>query len=997
MRHDKRIIIAAALLLWLLLCLPAAADILDDSYMTGYLSGAPNYTLMPETDYVVGSMSAAQSTLSSFISQCKSNASGKLEEYISGIRQHNIEVNGPDCKLEVTYGKPEIHVDVPQFGISGEPADDVTFTGRQLTTGGVTATYDIHVSATVSYELKNWSGGPFSDGNTWIPQDFVFFQEKTIARITIYAADRYADVVVSWDYPGETRDLEELGAQYSGFRDALNISQSYNFEVGLSQNMLKEGAFNPFNTHSTRPRTQDVVYFFYSGRGDAGGMRFTNGWQEEYVPFSAFAQQAARIPCHLVLVLDVIADHTLTNADLSAFSSACADIAAAGSHVCVLGCISDINRSQSAPHFHTMTQVYSNILLQEPFKHSFLLFGLADALNDYTVDRFSMLDLRSRAGSWMQSVKGENSDFSYLLTVRGPQSEQTKPVFYPYGYITQPLTAPAPETLVIDSAEAQVRTLYGRDVYWISPESGRQSLLTHISINVLPENAFCRCYTCEIVDSPADFPIDRFPAGAAELDTDSGLLWFEPLEPGLVTVRVRSVGNPELYQDVLFAICSAPEQLDASPFFTVLDHDSEEELVIGRTPKASWPGVSFEPLRGNVRVSQEDSDRGIAYFVGNPSPDEWGVLDVIRVTSELDENVQTHVPVLMFTGASDAYALMKGEDCILIKSADRQRQALEIGLMDGNIDLVEIGADGTPSVTRLQANNTKTGLIRYYRDSDGHLNIRVEGVGLTARGTASAGFTVIDKNACSKLTGLVYVSLAGPVRRVESGAFSGCSALQYALIPDNVLSIRSNAFPAGIEIAGDAGSAAEAYAQGTGQTFRTVSVSMPSGDTVPADTLYVPVIDISPAWLDEFGVEWQSSDENVLAVCADGTIRAKRAGTAVLTATVAGQYTASCTVSVYDAQKLRLPRDTERIEADAFRASGIVCAVLNENCAEIGEYAFAGCADLAAVVFPDGVNPQIAATAFEGCARVTFLCAPGSAAAEFADAHGIPYAGWEER
>ena len=76
MRHHKRIIIAAALFLWLLLCLPAAADILDDSYMTGYVSGAPNYTLMPETNYTVASMSAAQSTLSSFISQCQSNAAG---------------------------------------------------------------------------------------------------------------------------------------------------------------------------------------------------------------------------------------------------------------------------------------------------------------------------------------------------------------------------------------------------------------------------------------------------------------------------------------------------------------------------------------------------------------------------------------------------------------------------------------------------------------------------------------------------------------------------------------------------------------------------------------------------------------------------------------------------------------------------------------------------------------------------------------------------------
>ena len=88
-------------------------------------------------------------------------------------------------------------------------------------------------------------------------------------------------------------------------------------------------------------------------------------------------------------------------------------------------------------------------------------------------------------------------------------------------------------------------------------------------------------------------------------------------------------------------------------------------------------------------------------------------------------------------------------------------------------------------------------------------------------------------------------------------------------------------------------------------------------------------------------------------------------------------------------------RDTERIEADAFRMSGIIYAVLNENCAEIGEYTFAGCADLAAVVFPDGVNPQIADTAFEGCTRVTFLCAPGSSAVGFADAHGIPYAEWE--
>ncbi len=240
---------------------------------------------------------------------------------------------------------------------------------------------------------------------------------------------------------------------------------------------------------------------------------------------------------------------------------------------------------------------------------------------------------------------------------------------------------------------------------------------------------------------------------------------------------------------------------------------------------------------------------------------------------------------------------------------------------------------------------------------------------------------------------MVYAGLGRPLRVIRSDAFAGNTSLKYMMIPSNVEEIGENALPSGVEIAGDAGSCAESYAASAGLDFTAVSVTMPESAEALAGAMFIPQIEITPAWLPMLGVQWTSSDEAVLTIRGDGRCMALREGTATLTALVGGEYPASCTVTVRSPEKTVLPESTEVIEDEAFRHSGAVFVVLSGRCAAFGEYAFADCEQLAAVEFPGSVadSVRIPENAFSNSPNVTFLCPAGSGAARYAEAHGIPW------
>lgn len=88
--------------------------------------------------------------------------------------------------------------------------------------------------------------------------------------------------------------------------------------------------------------------------------------------------------------------------------------------------------------------------------------------------------------------------------------------------------------------------------------------------------------------------------------------------------------------------------------------------------------------------------------------------------------------------------------------------------------------------------------------------------------------------------------------------------------------------------------------------------------------------------------------------------------------------------------KLVIPADTTVIEEEAFMDCTTLggFSVAGSNLTEIQSGAFKNCTWLCFAYIPDSVT-TIADDAFEGCSKVHFYCSDTSAAAAYADAHGI--------
>ena len=89
-------------------------------------------------------------------------------------------------------------------------------------------------------------------------------------------------------------------------------------------------------------------------------------------------------------------------------------------------------------------------------------------------------------------------------------------------------------------------------------------------------------------------------------------------------------------------------------------------------------------------------------------------------------------------------------------------------------------------------------------------------------------------------------------------------------------------------------------------------------------------------------------------------------------------------------QELLLPGDLVEIEDGAFIGSGVENVYVPYGCQRIGADAFKNCAKLAMIDIP-GTVIEIGEGAFDGCPNVKIYTGYGTAAAAYAEQHGIPY------
>lgn len=205
-----------------------------------------------------------------------------------------------------------------------------------------------------------------------------------------------------------------------------------------------------------------------------------------------------------------------------------------------------------------------------------------------------------------------------------------------------------------------------------------------------------------------------------------------------------------------------------------------------------------------------------------------------------------------------------------------------------------------------------------------HLGKQVEEIGEGAFQNNIALRTLICDNSLKTIgqyafkgcTALSQLRLNEGLKNVGYQAFNSCTGMASVTVPDSVtafgdycLGYRSYSRYTPFTIYASAGSAAETWAKNHSITFVATGTTALEPESVEiADgselTLYVGDTQTLTALISpqeaNAAVQWSSSASDVVSVDANGTLSAKKAGEAQITATVAEGITATCNVTVAD-------------------------------------------------------------------------------------------------
>lgn len=786
--------------------------------------------------------------------------------------------------------------------------------------------------------------------NDVIYHELDYFCTKTAAMLYTAPTENFTELICCWDYPNQANDMPQLQENAEKFKTVFGGQRPGDIEmvcVNDDSQKLPNQAFRNFNTHETQRGPMDTVFCYISGIGGADGFYLTNGGTQKFMSYAELGAQISKLHCYSVVMLDLYKpDGAVDDAQRAAFDAACAQLAQAGKKVTVIGCLSDAGGCANA-HLHWEPDHTDRRYDPEEFDHVYTAFpaSLWRTVNGADRDLTASM-IAEGVGSEMESF-ADAFGFRYQLSVCQSDSKMEN-----RGILSAEATA-APFSPLSESAPAEIRWSFvnpeDAEVCYADPPTvvlnRSVALDDFFKISVLPQDGsdFCHCYTCEIVSG----------SEAAELREIDGRLWIVQRAAGECTLRLQSAFNRNVFTEIPIAFAAAPTDIALDPNVMILtDENRAGTLTVLPEPPSAW--AEYDILSSNPQTASVSAASQSVVQV--TAGDVYGTSE-IRVKSRLDESVGSaclvlYVPDGEYEAVGEyAYVLNHGGEGILARlRTDREMEAID-ALAPENV--IRFGdPDGEPAIAQIGA-----------RAGDGNGVLRVLNAG-------------------------------GGVRRIQSGALSGCSALEYALVPANVTSIGEGAFPANVCLAGDAGSAAEAYAQAHGMRFETAGVEIDAASVPPiliaGDAVRIGYR-MSPEWIGELGLAWSVSDESILTVDESGMLTAHGAGDAVITLRAAGIYTAELTVHIAARDEINsvcLPDAALRVEESAFDNSGVEYVVLNDRIESIGARAFADCADLKRIELPTSVC-RIADNAFEGSASVFFVCDAGSCAEAYAIEHGI--------
>ena len=231
------------------------------------------------------------------------------------------------------------------------------------------------------------------------------------------------------------------------------------------------------------------------------------------------------------------------------------------------------------------------------------------------------------------------------------------------------------------------------------------------------------------------------------------------------------------------------------------------------------------------------------------------------------------------------------------------------------------------------------------------------------------GVKKIENGAFFGCTGVTSITIPDGVTEIGDGAFKGCTGLTSITIPDTVAEIGYEAFSDCIGLTSitipDSVTTIEAYSF-WGCTGLT-SVTIPDSVTEIGNSAFLGCTDLTtitiPSSVTEIGEGAFSGCRGLTSITIPNSV------TKIKNDTFHG-----CTALT----SITIPNSVTKIGGNAFSGyTGLTSITIPSSVTEIGESAFQGCTDLTSITIPNSVT-KIGECAFSGCRGLTSITIPNS-------------------